>query len=142
MQPDPRQPGGPGVLLEPVGDVLRVQGAAVRPGEDIAVVAVASTDRLAVGSLTLPVVSQRLQGDRVEREATPAPLGLGCRVMDLVVDDHPGNQRGDGRVVEVDVDPAQPGQLAAAHAGGGDQQPQGVQAVVTDVIEEGAQLLG
>jgi hypothetical protein len=45
-------------------------------------------------------------------------------------------------VVEVDVDPAQPGELAAAHPGGGDQQPQGIQAVVTDMIEERAQLLG
>jgi hypothetical protein len=45
-------------------------------------------------------------------------------------------------VVEVDVDPAQPGQLAAAHASGGDQQPQGVQAVVADMVEERAQFLG
>ena len=59
-----------------------------------------------------------------------------------MVDDHAGNGGGDGGVVEVDVDPAQPGQLAAAHAGGGDQQPQGVQTVVTDMVEEGAQLLG
>jgi hypothetical protein len=46
--------------------------------------------------------------------------------MDLVVDDHAGNGGGDGGVVEVDVDPAQPGQFAATHAGGGDQQPEGV----------------
>ena len=54
--------------------------------------------------------------------------------MHLVVDDHAGNGGGDGGVVEVDVDPAQPGELAAAHAGGGDQQPQGVQAVVADMV--------
>jgi hypothetical protein len=45
-------------------------------------------------------------------------------------------------VVEVNIDPAQPGELAAAHAGGGDQQPQGVQAVVADMVEERAQFLG
>jgi hypothetical protein len=37
-------------------------------------------------------------------------------------------------MVEVDVDPTQPGELASAHAGGGDQQPQRVQAVVTDML--------
>jgi hypothetical protein len=58
--------------------------------------------------------------------------------VDLVVDDHAGDGGGDGGVVEVDVDPAQPGEFAAAHAGGGDQQPQRVQAVVTNVVEESA----
>jgi hypothetical protein len=54
---------------------------------------------------------------------SPASLVLGGRVMDLVVDDDAGNGGGDGGVVKVDVDPAEPGQFAAAHAGGGDQQP-------------------
>jgi hypothetical protein len=59
-----------------------------------------------------------------------------------VVDDHARNGGGDGGVVEVDIDPAQPGQLAAAHAGSGDQQPQGLQPVVADVCQERGQLLG
>jgi hypothetical protein len=62
--------------------------------------------------------------------------------MDLVVDDDAGDGGGDGGVVEVDVDPAQPGEFAAAHAGGGGQQPPGVQAVLADVSRKGAQLLG
>ena len=62
--------------------------------------------------------------------------------MHLVVDDHAGNGGRDGGVVEVDVNPAEPGELAAAHAGRGDQQPQGVQTVVPDMVEERAQLLG
>jgi hypothetical protein len=41
------------VLLEPVGDVLRVQRATVRPGEHIAMVAVTPSDRLAVLGLAL-----------------------------------------------------------------------------------------
>jgi hypothetical protein len=65
-------------------------------------------------------------------EAAPGPLGLGCRVVHLVVDDHARNGGGDGGVVEVDVDPPQLGELAAAHAGGGDQQPQGVQQEVAE----------
>jgi hypothetical protein len=40
-----------GVLLAPVGDVLGMQGTAVRPGEHVAVVAVASSDRLTVPGL-------------------------------------------------------------------------------------------
>jgi len=142
MQPDPGQPGGPGVLLEPVGDVLRVQRATVRPGEHVAVVAVASSDRLAVLGLALALSFQRRKRDGIEGEAASGPLGLRFRVMHPVVDDHAGNGGGDGRMVEVDIDPPQPGQFAAAHAGGGDQQPQGVQAVVTDMVEERAQLLG
>jgi hypothetical protein len=138
VQADLGQPGGPGVLLEPVGDVLGVERATVRPGEHVAVVAVASSDGLAVLSLELALGVQRRKRDGVEGEATAAPLGLGRRVMDLVINNHPGNERGDGGVAEVDVDPAQPGELAAAHARGGDQQPQGVQAVTSDVLEEAA----
>jgi hypothetical protein len=41
--------------------------------------------------------------------------------VDLVVDDHPGGGWRDGGVVEVDVDLAQPGELAAAHPGRGHQ---------------------
>jgi len=62
--------------------------------------------------------------------------------VDLVVDDHAGNGGGHRGVAEVNVDPAESGELAAAHAGGGDQQPRGVQAVVADVVEERAQPLG
>jgi hypothetical protein len=64
------------VLLEPVGDVLGVQRAAVGPGEDVAVVAVAASDRLAVLSLELALCFQRRERDRIEGEAASAPLGL------------------------------------------------------------------
>jgi hypothetical protein len=105
-------------------------------------VAVAASDRRMILSLELALGVQGRKRDRIQGEAAPAAPGLGCRVVDLVVDDHPGNGGGDGGVVEVDVDPAQPSQLAAAHAGGGDQQPQRIQAVVADMVEECAQFLG
>jgi hypothetical protein len=105
------------------------------------VVAVASADHLTIRSLTPAVVAQRLEGDRVKGEAAAAPLRLGRRLVHAMVDDHPGDQRRDGGMVEVDVDPAQPGELAAAHAGRGDQQPQRVQPVVEEVLQESAQLL-
>jgi hypothetical protein len=68
MQANSRESGGPGVLLEPVGDVLGVEGAAVRPGEDIAMVPVASSDCLAVLSLELALGLQRRKGDGIEGE--------------------------------------------------------------------------
>jgi hypothetical protein len=80
-------------------------------------VAVATSYRLTVFSLEVAPGLQCRKRDRIQGEAAPPPLGLGCRVVDLMVDDHTGNGGGDGGVVEVDVDPAQPGELAAAHAG-------------------------
>jgi hypothetical protein len=77
VQANPGQPGGLSVLLEPVGDVVGVQRPAVGPGEHIAVVAVALADQLAVLGLARVVGLQRLQGDRIEGQAAPTPLGLG-----------------------------------------------------------------
>src|SRR4029453_14201581 len=111
------------------------QRATVRPGEHITVVAVVATDRLAVLGLALALGSKRRKGDRIEGQAASGPFGLGRRVVDLVVDDPAGGGGGEGGGGGGAGDPAQPGQLAAAHASGGDQQPQGVQAVVADMVE-------
>ena len=78
-----------------------MQRAAVRPGEHVAVVAVASSDPLAVLSLELSLSFQSRKRDRIEGQAAPGPVGLGCRVVHLVVDDYAGNGGGDGGVVEV-----------------------------------------
>jgi hypothetical protein len=140
MQTDPRSPAARVCCSNQLAMFSGWSGRPSGSGEHVPVVAVPSSDGLAVLSLELALGVQRRKRDGVESEAAPAPLGLGRRVMDLVINNHPGNERGDGGMVEVDVDPAQPGELAAAHASGGDQQPQGVQAVASDVLEEAAQL--
>ena len=50
--------------------------AAVRPGKDVAVIAVASSDPLAVLNLELALSFQRRERDRIQGEAAPTPLGL------------------------------------------------------------------
>jgi hypothetical protein len=57
--------------------------------------------------------------------------------MDHVIDHHPGTSRGEPSGVQVDVDPAQSGQLGASHPGGGHEQPEGIQAVVASMGQEG-----
>jgi hypothetical protein len=84
------------------------------------------------------VLLQGGQGGRVQRQRPLAHPGLGLGLMDHVVDHHPGPPGGEPSGVE--VDPAQPGQLGPPHPGGGHQQPQGVQAILADMGQEGAQL--
>jgi hypothetical protein len=62
--------------------------------------------------------------------------------MHDVVDRHPGPSRGEASGVQVDIDPAQPGQFGTSHPGGGDQQPQRIQAILARVRQQGPQLLG
>jgi hypothetical protein len=47
---------------------------------------------------------------------------------------------GDACVAQADVSPAQSRELAAPEPGGHDEQPQGEEEVVTDVLDEGEQL--
>jgi hypothetical protein len=61
--------------------------------------------------------------------------------MDHVVDHHPGPPWGEPSGVQVDVDPAEPGEFGTPHPGGGNQQPQGVQAIVASVGEESPRAL-
>jgi hypothetical protein len=88
------------------------------------------------------MLAQRSHRRRVQRQRPAALGGLGLGDDDLVVDDHPRPARRDAAGVQVDVDPAQPGDLTAPHARGGQQQPRRVQRVATHLIQEGAELLG
>jgi hypothetical protein len=58
-----------------------------------------------------------------------------------VVDDHARPAGRDSAGVQVEVDPAKPGHFSPAHAGGGEQQPGGVQPVISDMVEKDAELL-
>jgi hypothetical protein len=88
------------------------------------------------------VLAQGRDRGRIECQGAPALGGLGLGDDDLVVDDDTGPAGRGAAGVQVDVGPAQPGDLAAPHAGGGEQQPGRVQLVSADVGEEGAELLG
>jgi hypothetical protein len=59
------------VALEPVGDQVRMQGPSVRPGEH-QVVGVRELDDRTLLDLASPMLTQRLEGGRVEGEGTPA----------------------------------------------------------------------
>jgi hypothetical protein len=75
-------------------------------------------------------------GGGVERERAAPGAGLRLGDDDLVVDEHAGHPRVDPRGGQVEIDHAQAGDLAAAHPGGGEQHPRGVQAVGADVPDE------
>jgi hypothetical protein len=140
VQPDPRETGRQGELLEPYGDPLWVDGSAVRPGEHEAGVLPARPHGQALFGLAGAVLAQGRHRGRIEGQR-PAALGrLGLRDVDLVVDHDPGPPRRHAAGLQVDVGPAKPGDLTAPHAGGGEQQPGGVEPVLAGVVEEGTEL--
>jgi hypothetical protein len=59
-----------------------------------------------------------------------------------VIHQDAGHPRADPGGDQVDVDGSQASDFAAPHAGGGEQYPDGEQAVAADVLDEGAQLGG
>jgi hypothetical protein len=87
------------------------------------------------------MLTQRLEGGRVEGEGASPAGRLGVGLVHLVVDGHPGQSRRQPGPGEVDVAPAEAGQLGPTHASRGHQDPERVQPVVAHVSEEGAQLL-
>jgi hypothetical protein len=96
-----------GVALEPVGDQVRMQGSPVRPGEH-QVVGVGELDDRALVGLASPMLTQCLEGGRVEGEGAPAAGRLGVRLVHLVVDGHPRQARRQPSSGEVDVAPPTP----------------------------------
>ena len=79
-----------------------------------------------------------MAGSRAIERRPLAVFGSGDE--DLVVDNHARAAGDEASGVQVDVDPASPA-TSPTHAGGGEQQPGGVQPVGSDVVEEGAELL-
>jgi hypothetical protein len=117
-------------------------GGAVGTGEDQPRVHPGRPDLGAFLVLASLVLAQGGQGGRVQGQGPLAHPGLGLGLVHHIVDHHAGPPGGEPSGVEVDVDPAQPGQFGAPHPGGGDQQPQRVQAIVASVGQEAAELLG
>jgi hypothetical protein len=141
VEPDLGEAGRPGVLLEPSGEALRMDGLAIWPGEHQAGVLPARADCQPLLELPGAVLVERGDRRRIKRQR-PAALG-GLRLGDdnFVIDDYPRSAGRDTAGVQVHVSPAQPSDLAAAHAGGGEQQPSRVQRVIAHMLEEEAQLL-
>jgi len=84
----------------------------------------------------LHVAAQGLDGDRIERKRPAAIVRLPVGVLGLSCDHHAGITGGESRVVQVQVAPPQPGQLAAAQTGSADQQPERGVLVRPGVLDE------
>jgi hypothetical protein len=145
MQGDRRQTGLPDQPGEPLGDVLGVQDLAVLAGEHQAGVDPRRPPGQALLQLPDAMGLERGGGERVEGElpAAGGGLGLGHHHRPLV-DDHDGLDDGEpaGRGLQVDRSPGQAEQLAAAHPGGGEQQPHRGQAILACGRQEGAEFFG
>jgi hypothetical protein len=72
-----------GVLLEPSGEALRVDGAAIRPGEYQARLLPAWANRQPQLELPGAVLTERGDRCRVQRQGPAALLGLGLGDDDL-----------------------------------------------------------
>jgi hypothetical protein len=112
------------------------------PGEDQPGVLPAGADDQPFLGLVGSVLPERRCGCRVERQRPLALGGLGLGNVHLIVDLDTWLARGHAAGRQVDVDPAKSGDLAAPHAGGGEQHPGCVQAVAAHVGQEGAELCG
>jgi hypothetical protein len=145
VQGDRRQAGIPYQPREPLGDLLGVEDLAVLVREDQAGVDPGRPPRQALLELPDPVRLQGGRGERVEGElpAAGGGLGLGHHHRSLVHDhDRLDDGEPPGRGLQVDRPPGQAEQLAAAHPGGGEQQPHRGQAVLAGGLQEGTELLG
>ncbi|URN12507.1 hypothetical protein LUW77_15015 [Streptomyces radiopugnans] len=160
VQPHPAQPGFVDQGAEQLRHVVRPQRVAVLPGEHEPVVGVRLAPLLALGVLPHPVRQQCADGALVQvDDAVLTARGLGlaerhAQVSGLAVQARRGGElvllppgllndllpHNDDAPGEVDVGPAQPDGLTAAHPGTGDDLEQCTEAVRADVVEERAQL--
>lgn len=134
VQPDRRQVGVADHPVEGAADEIRVQRAAVLAGEDEAGVLPHGRVRRRLGTLTLSVGAEHLDGAAAEGDHSFAVgLGRGLLGGPAELDDLAGDD--DLPVLEVDVDPRQPDGLASAQAAEGDEVEQGVEPVISDPVE-------
>ena len=141
VQRDARQGGRPDVALELLAHAIGDERTAVFLDKDIARVAPGFSPVGLLVCLAGGVGPQGGQGGRVESDLAPALGRLGITDDDRTVDRHQGLADGDRAAIHVDILPAQPQRLAAAQAGRGQQTPQAKETIVSDVREEGDQLL-
>ena len=83
-----------------------------------------------------------LESRRVEGNRAPAAAGPGLAHLPDAVDRHPGAADGEMPHLHVEVLPAKTERLAAAHAGHGQETPEGEETIVSDTGKEGGELFG
>jgi hypothetical protein len=116
MQPNLRESGSAGVLLEPLGEPLGVQWPAVGPGEHQPGVLPTWADRQPLLELPAPVLAECGNGGRVESDRAVVLGGLWFADKDLVVDDHPRAPRRDTSCFQVNVGPTESSYLSLGRA--------------------------
>ncbi len=125
---------------EPMGEAVRVNRGTVLPREDQPRVAPCRPCRCPLDVLALLVSPERSEGRSVERNPSPALLGLRGRLDGAPVHRRDGVDDGQPTIGEIDIGPSQPEHLAATHAGGGEDDERGEEAVVADGRQERVEL--
>ena len=124
MQADDRQAGRQDMASEGSGDLPRMERPAVLPGEHETRVDPGRPPGQPLGRLVIAPGLEPGDGGRVEGDRTAALRRLGLGDDDLVADRDQGSADRDPGPAEVDVGPLNAEDLAAAHPGGGGQQPE------------------
>lgn len=121
-----------------MADRLGVQRLALRVGED----RVVEIDRVTVSFLLAPPAGEGVFGGGVEVDAASAGAGLDWGFDRAAADGFACSGDGEGVGGVVPVAPAESGEFASSHAGGGGDYEGGVEAQVLGGVEECAGLVG
>lgn len=92
--------------------------------------------------LLCSVGSEGFNRRRIESDGAAAAIGLWLGPFNLVTDDNQGAMDSDSTCVEVDVFPTQSCDLTATHPGGRRKEKEREEAIILDVGQEGAELIG
>src|SRR5689334_11199137 len=109
---------------------------AVLAAEHEVAVAVRPAERQTLLRLAPPMLTQCGYVVSGERDRAQTVLGLRQALLDAVADLDERAADREPRLVEVDIDPAQPGDLAAPHARREQQPPRREEPITADVLEE------
>src|SRR3569833_1162433 len=127
-------------LLEDAGEPVRRHRIADEAGEDVAAVLIGLSRRHAFGFLPGAVLAQRGDRGAIQGDHPSAMPGLRAAADDtavvllLLLTDHRS------ATIEIKVTPARPGRLPAPQPTRRDQVVSGVQAMITDLVQEHSRL--
>jgi hypothetical protein len=127
---------------KPQAESVGVDLCAARHGGGQAAIRIVRARGQPLFGLALAVLTQRGHGSRVECDSAPAAGRLRLAGYHLVPVPPPCPADAHDAAIQVDVLPRKAQQLAAAHAGGGGEQPGGEEPVIGDCGQECPRLLG